>query len=148
VRRAVTEAPPPERGLQTGGVGQELLDIEDACFQLRGPCHQIKAPFPDPLICTAAGRNQVTCGTNPRTRKRRFAPTLRVARGRSSSISKRRVSNCEVRDPLEARNGTFIKPNFIKLFSTARSVIAAERRGNNLKDFTDFYLKAKARIWP
>ena len=29
-------------------------------------------------------------------------------------------------------------------FSTA----ASERRGGNLKDFKDFYLQAKARIWP
>ena len=36
VQRAVTEPPPPERGLPTGGVGPELLDIEEACFQLRG----------------------------------------------------------------------------------------------------------------
>jgi len=25
---------------------------------------------------------------------------------------------------------------------------ASERRGNNLKGFTEFYLKVKARIWP
>jgi len=28
------------------------------------------------------------------------------------------------------------------------SVIASERRGNTLTGFKDFYLQAKARIWP
>jgi len=31
---------------------------------------------------------------------------------------------------------------------TEDSDTATERRGNNLKDFKDFYLKAKSRIWP
>ena len=28
------------------------------------------------------------------------------------------------------------------------TVPTAQQRGNNLKGFEDFYLKAKARIWP
>ena len=30
----------------------------------------------------------------------------------------------------------------------AREVTASEPRGNSLKGFDDFYIKAKARIWP
>ena len=28
------------------------------------------------------------------------------------------------------------------------TIFAPERKGINLKDFKDFYMKAKARIWP
>jgi len=34
------------------------------------------------------------------------------------------------------------------LFTGDKGKAAAERRGNNLKGLKDFYLKAKARIWP
>ena len=30
----------------------------------------------------------------------------------------------------------------------ANAPVASERRGNTLKGFKDFYLKAEARIWP